>query len=51
MFTVDFSRLALAAFGALILTVTTVGAAVGPARVVETSPLVYSQADADADHA
>ena len=32
-----------AAVAAMILTVTAVGAAVGPARAVETAPVVYAQ--------
>ena len=35
---------ALAAFGALVFSVTAVGAAVGPARLVETAPVVYAGA-------
>ena len=42
MFNLDISRVATAAVGALILTVLSVGAAVGPARSIETSP-VYAQ--------
>ena len=34
----NFNQSALAAFGAAILTLTSVGAAVGPARAVETAP-------------
>jgi hypothetical protein len=44
MFTTDFTRTALSAAGALLLTTTMVGAAVGPARVAETSPVVYAEA-------
>ncbi|HEV2748292.1 MAG TPA: hypothetical protein VGW34_13460 [Allosphingosinicella sp.] len=43
-------RAATAAIGALVLTATMVGAAVGPARAVETAPLAYAQAQ-DADRA
>ena len=43
-----FKEGALAALAALILTSTAVGAAVGPARALETSPLVYADAGADA---
>ncbi len=39
----DIQRMAVAAVGALILTTTAVGAAVGPARAVETAPLAYAQ--------
>jgi hypothetical protein len=34
----NFNQSMLAALGAIILTVTSVGAAVGPARAVETAP-------------
>jgi hypothetical protein len=45
MFNFDqLGRVALSALGALILTTTFVGAAVGPARAVETSPVVGLQA-------
>jgi hypothetical protein len=44
MFNTDFTRAALAALGALILTSTAVGAAVGPARLAETTPVVYAGA-------
>ena len=45
MFNIDLTRIVTAAAGALILTFVSVGAAVGPARTVETSPvaLAYSQ--------
>jgi hypothetical protein len=36
---------ALAAVGAIILSATAVGAAVGPARAIETAPVVYAQLD------
>ena len=36
-------RVATAAVGALVLTTVSVGAAVGPARMVETTPMVYAQ--------
>ncbi len=42
MFDNQFSRVALSVVGAFIFTVTAVGAAVGPARVVETTPVVYA---------
>ena len=35
---------AIAAVAAAILTTTAVGAAVGPARAIETAPVVYAQA-------
>lgn len=44
MFNLDIARLALAAIGALVFSVTTIAAAVGPARLVETSPVVYANA-------
>ena len=44
MFNHDFSRTALSALGALLLTVTLVGAAVGPTHMVETAPVVYAKA-------
>jgi hypothetical protein len=41
MFNFDqFGRIALSALGSLVLTVTAVGAAVGPARAVETGPVI-----------
>ncbi len=43
MFNTDFHRVATAAVGALIFTIVSVGAAVGPARSVETSPIAYAQ--------
>ena len=42
MFNNDLSRNLLSALGALLLTVTFVGAAVGPAHMVETGPVVYA---------
>jgi hypothetical protein len=36
-------RTALSAVGAIILTSMAVGAAVGPARAVETAPIAYAQ--------
>ena len=54
MFNTDFTRIALSAIGALIFSATAITAAVGPARVVETTPLVYAgtaSAEADAAHA
>ncbi len=44
MFNTDFTRVALAAVGALVFSLTAVGAAVGPARVAETTPVVYADA-------
>jgi hypothetical protein len=43
MFNIDFQRAAIAAIGALILTTVSVGAAVGPARLAETSPVALAQ--------
>jgi hypothetical protein len=43
MFNIDFTRTALSVIGALIFSVTAVSAAVGPARVVETTPVVYAE--------
>ena len=42
MFSSDFSRLALSTLGALFFTVTLVGAAVGPAHMVEKAPVGYA---------
>ena len=39
----NFKQSAIAAVGAIILTVTAVGAAVGPARAIETAPVAYAQ--------
>ena len=39
MFTTEVKKIALATVGALILTSASVGAAVGPARVIETTPV------------
>jgi hypothetical protein len=44
MFNMDLGRMALSALGALVFTITLVGAAVGPAHMVEASPLVYAGA-------
>ena len=44
MFNTDFTRAAFAAIGALFFTITAVGAAVGPARLAETTPVVYAEA-------
>jgi hypothetical protein len=40
----NLKQSAIAAVGAAILTFTSVAAAVGPARAVETAPVVYAQA-------
>ena len=42
MFNNDLSRSVLSAIGALLFSATVVGAAVGPARMVETSPVSYA---------
>jgi hypothetical protein len=44
MFNNDYARSALAAVAALVFSVTAVGAAVGPARLAETAPVVYAGA-------
>ncbi|HEY6916176.1 MAG TPA: hypothetical protein VI381_00900 [Allosphingosinicella sp.] len=41
-FNSEFQRIATAAVGALVLTTTFVGAAVGPARAIETSRIAYT---------
>lgn len=47
MFDYDkIQRVAFSAIGAIILTTLSVGAAVGPARAIETTPIAYAQADA-----
>jgi hypothetical protein len=40
----NFRHSAIAALGAAIFTFTAVGAAVGPARAIETAPAAYAQA-------
>lgn len=50
MFSFDrFTRVATAAVGALVLSTLSVAAAVGPARVAETSPVAYAQVQSGAD--
>ena len=44
MFNSDFARVTVSVLGAFIFSVTAVSAAVGPARVAETTPLVYAEA-------
>ena len=44
---IDVQRIAVAAVGAVILTATAVGAAVGPARALETAPVQYAEAAPD----
>ena len=46
MFSTDFQRTATAIVGALAFTIVSVGAAVGPARVVETAPIAVAQVSA-----
>jgi hypothetical protein len=43
MFNIDFRRTAAAAIGALLLTTVSIGAAAGPARVIETTPIAVAQ--------
>ena len=43
MFNTDFQRIATAAIGALLLTTISIGAAAGPARILETTPIVTAQ--------
>jgi hypothetical protein len=51
MFKIDsLSKTALAIVGTIILTTTTVGAAIGPARAVETAPVAYAQAAGTVAH-
>jgi hypothetical protein len=45
---IDLQRIATAAIGALVLTTVSVGAAVGPARAVETDQTVAISAPAQA---
>jgi hypothetical protein len=40
----NFKQSAIAALAAAIFTFTAVGAAVGPARAIETAPVAYAQA-------
>jgi hypothetical protein len=40
----NFKQSAIAAAAAAVFTVTAVGAAVGPARAIETAPVAYAQA-------
>ena len=42
MFNNDLSRTVLSALGALFFTFALVGAAVGPAHMAETAPVVYA---------
>ena len=42
----QFQKIATAAVGALVLTTVAVGAAVGPARTVETTPVYTAAANA-----
>ena len=44
MFNSSIAQVALAAVGALVFSMTAVAAAVGPARLAETTPVVYADA-------
>lgn len=45
-----FSRIAVSAIGAVMLSALSIGAAVGPARAVETAPVVgYTQLQIEAN--
>lgn len=44
MFNVNFKQTMVAAVAAIVLTSTAVGAAVGPARILETAPAAASAA-------
>ncbi len=44
MFNTDLTRTVVSMVGAFLFTITAVGAAVGPARVAETTPVVYANA-------
>jgi hypothetical protein len=44
MLNAELSRIATAALGALFLTTVSIGAAVGPARAIETAPVAFAQA-------
>lgn len=50
MFNADYQRVAVAIVGALAFTAVSVGAAVGPARIVETSPVVAQMSATGQDH-
>jgi|GEM_PF-1178367 len=39
----NFKQTAIAIIGTIVLTATAVGAAVGPARAIETAPVYYAQ--------
>jgi hypothetical protein len=39
MFNINFQQTVTAAIGALLLTIVSIGAAAGPARVIETTPV------------
>ena len=52
MFNINFRQAITAAFGALLLTTVSIGAAAGPARLAETTPIsVALNAAAVADQA
>ncbi|WP_158703049.1 hypothetical protein [Allosphingosinicella vermicomposti] len=46
----DFQRTATAILGTFVLTTTFVGAAIGPARAVETAPVTYAAAAQNTGH-
>ncbi len=45
----DFRKFVAAAFGALVFTTVSVGAAVGPARALETAPVAATPSPAQAN--
>jgi hypothetical protein len=49
--TSDIKRVATTIVGTLVLTTTFVGAAIGPARAIETTPVVAANAVSDRAHA
>ncbi|HEX8442184.1 MAG TPA: hypothetical protein VF631_00905 [Allosphingosinicella sp.] len=46
MFNINFQQAIMSAVGALLLTTVAIGAAAGPARVVETTPISIAQSNA-----
>ncbi|HEX8402827.1 MAG TPA: hypothetical protein VF628_14135 [Allosphingosinicella sp.] len=46
MFNVNAKQTVIAGIGALLLTAVSIGAAAGPARIVETSPVSVAQVSA-----
>jgi hypothetical protein len=51
MFNINFRQAITAGIGALILTTVSIGAAAGPARVAETTPISIAQNSTVADQA